>query len=89
MEGREVNNNVKGKVVVKDAEEWLCVSRLPPDITEDEFYDLLTEFGGVEESFLIHSDIQGSFTIPTLDDIRLVFFYPLENATCVFVCLTE
>ena len=62
MEGREVNNNVKGggRLVVKDLEEWLCVSRLPTDIDEDEFYHLLTEFGSVEESFLVTSEQSGN-----------------------------
>ena len=64
MEGRqdEVNNNVKGRVevVVKDPEDWLCVSRLPADVSEDEFYDILSEFGGVEESFLLTSSQSGT-----------------------------
>ena len=54
----EVNNNNKGgkvRLEVKGPEEWLCVSRLPPDISEDEFYDILSEFGGVEESFLVNT----------------------------------
>ena len=59
----EVNNNNTtatgksgGKVTaleVKGPEEWLCVSRLPPDITQDEFFDMISEFGGVEQSFLV------------------------------------
>ena len=71
MEGQqEVNNNVKHKVgvedvedggrkerriVVKGPEEWLCVARLPPDMEEEEFLELLQEFGRVEEAFLVLS----------------------------------
>ena len=66
----EVNNNTvrgggggggrKGLVttegiVVTGEEEWLCVSRLPTDVDDDEFYDMLAEFGSVKESFLVYS----------------------------------
>ena len=44
---------------VTDPEQWLCVAKLPVDITEDEFYDLLSEFGGVEDYFLMVSSKTG------------------------------
>ena len=62
MDGHEVNNNVKGVregVVVTGEEEWLCVSRLPTDVHDDEFYDMLAEFGNVKESFLVNSSQPG------------------------------
>jgi len=48
-------------ITVTDPEEWLCVAKLPLDITEDEFWDLLAEFGGVKESFLMNSARTGVF----------------------------
>jgi len=48
-------------ITVTDPEEWLCVAKLPLDITEDEFWDLLAEFGGVKESFLMNSERTGVF----------------------------
>lgn len=44
---------------VTGPEQWLCVAKLPLDLTEDEFYDLLVEFGGVRESFLMVSAKSG------------------------------
>ena len=41
--------------IVTGEEEWLCVSRLPTDVDDDEFYDMLAEFGSVKESFLVYS----------------------------------
>jgi len=71
----EVNNNTKGvedqetacsdigkphDLEVTEPEQWLCVAKLPVDITEDEFYDLLSEFGGVEDYFLMVSSKTGA-----------------------------
>jgi len=71
----EVNNNTKGvedqentvseigkphNLEVKEPEQWLCVAKLPVDITEDEFFDLLAEFGGVEDNFLMVSSKTGA-----------------------------
>ena len=50
-------------ITVTDPEEWLCVAKLPLDITEDEFWDLLAEFGGVKESFLMNSERTGECRI--------------------------
>ena len=50
-DGHEVNNNVKGVregVVVTGEEVRLCVSRLPTDVHDDEFYNMLAEFGNVK-----------------------------------------
>jgi hypothetical protein len=46
-------------LVVAGPEEWLCVARLPPDMEEDEFQELLADFGRVEESFLVRSRLTG------------------------------
>ncbi len=46
-------------IEVTGVEQWLCVSRLPPDLTEVEFYDLLREFGGVKHYFLVFSEETG------------------------------
>jgi len=48
-------------ITVTDPEEWLCVAKLPLDITEEEFWELLAEFGGVKESFLMKSSKTGVF----------------------------
>lgn len=58
-----VNTFPPKSITVTDPEEWLCVAKLPLDITEDEFYDLLAEFGGVKESFLMVSDKTGELKI--------------------------
>lgn len=46
-------------VTVTDPEEWLCVAKLPPSTDHDTFLDLLSEFGGVKESFLLVSSKTG------------------------------
>jgi len=61
LEDDTVNTFPPKSITVTDPEEWLCVAKLPLDITEDEFYDLLAEFGGVKESFLMVSDKTGVF----------------------------
>jgi len=61
----EVNNNNKvtnlipEQLVVTGPEDWLCVAKLPLDITGDEFCDILTQFGKVKESFLVESKKTG------------------------------
>eukprot|EP00090_Calanus_glacialis_P028706 TRINITY_DN46070_c0_g1_i1.p1 TRINITY_DN46070_c0_g1~~TRINITY_DN46070_c0_g1_i1.p1 ORF type:complete len:666 (-),score=138.11 TRINITY_DN46070_c0_g1_i1:710-2707(-) len=64
--GEELSDNIVNispptSITVTDPEEWLCVAKLPLDITEDEFWDLLAEFGGVKESFLMKSKRTGVF----------------------------
>ena len=46
-------------ISVTDPEEWLCVAKLPPGTDHDSFLDLLSEFGGVKESFLLVSSKTG------------------------------
>ena len=46
-------------ITVTDPEEWLCVARLPLGTDHDTFLDLLSEFGGVKESFLLVSSKTG------------------------------
>ena len=46
-------------ITVTDPEEWLCVAKLPPGTDHDTFQDLLSEFGGVKESFLLVSSKTG------------------------------
>ena len=46
-------------ITVTDAEEWLCVAKLPPSTNHETFLDLLSEFGGVKESFLLVSSKTG------------------------------
>ena len=70
-------------IEVTGVEQWLCVSRLPPDLTEADFYDLLREFGGVKHYFLVFSEEtgminvmyhkEGRVVIPTLTQTK--FFY--------------
>jgi len=57
----QVRSSPPSSITVTDPEEWLCVAKLPLDITEDEFWDLLAEFGGVKESFLCHCQRSGVF----------------------------
>ena len=40
-------------------DEWLCVSRLPLDISHEEFLELLQDFGSVKQHFLAHSETTG------------------------------
>ena len=46
-------------ISVSDPEEWLCVAKLPPSTDHNTFLDLLSEFGGVKESFLLVSSKTG------------------------------
>lgn len=69
LQGEVNNNNAVDKAVpgegrvleVREAEEWLCVAKLPRDTTEQEFSDLLAEFGRVRTSLLMQSDTTGEF----------------------------
>ena len=47
-------------LTVTGVEQWLCVSRLPADLTEVEFYDMLAEFGAVKHYFLVVSEETGN-----------------------------
>ena len=51
--------NQDRKIIVSSPEEWLCVARLPLDFTQTEFESLLTDYGPVQQCFLIHSEISG------------------------------
>ena len=61
----EVNNNqaketeARTGLLVTEPEQWLCVAKLPRDTTEQEFHDILAEFGKVADSFLMVSDKTG------------------------------
>ena len=56
---REQSQETQRTVTVTDPEEWLCVAKLPPSTDHDTFLDLLSEFGGVKESFLLVSSKTG------------------------------
>ena len=47
------------RLTVTYTEEWLCVARMPLDFTKAEFDKLLSEYGSVSQSFLIHSETSG------------------------------
>jgi len=49
------------RLTVTYTEEWLCVARMPLDFTKAEFDKLLSEYGPVSQSFLIHSETSGTF----------------------------
>jgi hypothetical protein len=53
------NEKEERRIVVDGPEEWLCVARLPLDMEQEEFRDLLAEFGRVEEAFLVMSTKTG------------------------------
>lgn len=61
----EVNNNqakdteARTGLLVTEPEQWLCVAKLPRDTTEQEFRDILADFGKVADSFLMVSDKTG------------------------------
>lgn len=55
-----VTNSVPDKLVVTGPEDWLCVAKLPLDITDHEFCEILSEFGKVKESFLMVTRKTGS-----------------------------
>ena len=55
--------NQDRKIIVSSPEEWLCVARLPLDFTQTEFESLLTDYGPVQQCFLIHSEISGKAVI--------------------------
>ena len=42
-------------IIVTDDEEWLCVAKLPLDTTQEEFTELLAQFGPVKRTILIRS----------------------------------
>ncbi|TRY75631.1 hypothetical protein TCAL_09736 [Tigriopus californicus] len=46
---------------VDGPDQWLCVSRLPSDLTQNEFVELVEQYGQVEETHLIHSETTGRF----------------------------
>jgi hypothetical protein len=46
-------------VTVSSKEQWLCVGRLPRTFTNDEFLQLVEEYGPVDETHMIHSDKTG------------------------------
>ena len=60
------------RIVVQGPEEWLCVARLPLDMDEEEFQDLLAEFGRVEEAFLVRSRRTGEFSISIIPCGQLI-----------------
>ena len=60
LDDLSVGGGGKNGVEVTGLEQWLCVSRLPCDLTEVEFYDLLAEFGAVKHYFLVFSDETGN-----------------------------
>ena len=47
------------EILVTAAEEWLCVSRLPVDVTEDEFKKLVEEYGPTKRTLIIRSKRTG------------------------------
>ena len=49
------------RLTVTYTEEWLCVARMPLDFTKAEFDKLLSEYGPVSQSFLIHSETSGKW----------------------------
>lgn len=55
----ETQETQERSITVTDPEEWLCVAKLPPGTDHDTFQDLLSEFGGVKESFLLVSSKTG------------------------------
>ena len=46
-------------VTVTDPEEWICVAKLPLETSQQDFQDLLGEFGSVKECFLQKSNKTG------------------------------
>ena len=57
--GSQSQETQERTITVTDPEEWLCVAKLPPGTDHDTFQDLLSEFGGVKESFLLVSSKTG------------------------------
>ena len=49
------------RLTVTFTEEWLCVARMPLDFTKAEFDNLLSNYGPVSQSFLIHSETSGKW----------------------------
>ena len=70
VQGPEVEE--ERRIVVQGPEEWLCVARLPLDMDEEEFQDLLAEFGRVEEAFLVRSRRTGEFSISIIPFGQLI-----------------
>ena len=54
-EGDDAKAEEEASVIVTDAEEWLCVAKLPLDTTQEEFTELLAQFGPVKRTILIRS----------------------------------
>ena len=54
-DGEEEKVEEEESVIVTDAEEWLCVAKLPLDTTQEEFTELLAQFGPVKRTILIRS----------------------------------
>jgi hypothetical protein len=47
------------RLTVSSPEEWLCVARMPLDLNQIEFHNLLQDYGAVQQCFLIHSETSG------------------------------
>ena len=46
-------------IKVTDPEDWLCIARMPLDFSQEEFQDLVKEFGNVERVLLVNSERTG------------------------------
>jgi hypothetical protein len=55
-----INRKSRLKLIFQFQEEWLCVSRLPLDMTGEEFLELLQDFGPVKQHFLVYSETTGN-----------------------------
>ena len=55
QDGEEEKVEEEASIIVTDAEEWLCVAKLPLDTTQEEFTELLAQFGPVKRTILIRS----------------------------------
>lgn len=63
------------------SENLLCVARLPRDLLEEEFTDLVSGFGEVRRSFLLYSEKTGK-TINFL--LKIFFIIWFSNSSSIF-----
>ena len=57
---RSQEQEARSCITVTEPEQWLCVAKLPPDISEQEFREILQDFGKIEDSFLMAGHKNGN-----------------------------
>ena len=59
---RSQEQEIRSCITVTEPEQWLCVAKLPPDTSEQEFREILQDFGKLEDSFLMAGLKNGQYS---------------------------